>query len=105
MRPSSWTTIDTWITGHSSADFFACFQCTWWPRPYDPQDRSTGRIARRGGIKPLETFTHPDDWQLTECLTCTVQAHYRFLYSATCSGVRNSLYLLKDITVVHVSYL
>lgn len=29
----------------------------------------------------METFTHPDDWQLTECLTCTVQAHYRFNYT------------------------
>jgi hypothetical protein len=28
----------------------------------------------------LEAFTHPDDWQLTECLTCTVQADYRFNY-------------------------
>lgn len=36
---------------------------------------------RRGGIKPLESFTHPDDWQLTECLVCTVQAHYRFAYT------------------------
>ncbi|WP_338891907.1 exonuclease domain-containing protein [Rhodococcus sovatensis] len=36
---------------------------------------------RRGGLKALETFTHPDDWQLTECLRCTVQAHYRFAYT------------------------
>ncbi|WP_231606222.1 exonuclease domain-containing protein [Salinibacterium sp. NK8237] len=34
-----------------------------------------------GGLRPLETFTHPDDWQLTECLTCAVQAHYRFNYT------------------------
>ncbi|BBZ51996.1 3'-5' exoribonuclease [Mycobacterium heidelbergense] len=38
-------------------------------------------LQRRGGIRPLETFTHPDDWQLTECLTCTVAAHYRFNYT------------------------
>ncbi|WP_168176573.1 exonuclease domain-containing protein [Williamsia sp. 1135] len=36
------------------------------------------RIAR---LKPLDSFTHPDDWQLTECLSCTVQAHYRFAYT------------------------
>ena len=36
---------------------------------------------RIGGLKPLEPFTHPDDWQLTECLACTVQAHYRFVYT------------------------
>ncbi|WP_285182845.1 exonuclease domain-containing protein [Rhodococcus sp. MEB032] len=36
---------------------------------------------RRGGLAPLESFTHPDDWQLTECLTCTVRAHYRFEYT------------------------
>lgn len=36
---------------------------------------------RRGGLSALESFTHPDDWQLTECLTCTVQAHYRFEYT------------------------
>ncbi|MGW0042215.1 exonuclease domain-containing protein [Rhodococcus sp. NPDC003348] len=34
-----------------------------------------------GGLTPLEPFTRPDDWQLTECLTCTVQAHYRFVYT------------------------
>jgi DNA polymerase-3 subunit epsilon len=38
-------------------------------------------IQRIGGLRPLESFTHPDDWQLTECLTCTVQAHYRFTYT------------------------
>ena len=38
-------------------------------------------LQRIGGIKPLEPFTHPDDWQLTECLTCTIQAHYRFNYT------------------------
>lgn len=33
-----------------------------------------------GGLKPLEAFSHPDDWILTECLNCTVQAHYRLVY-------------------------
>jgi DNA polymerase III epsilon subunit-like protein len=44
-------------------------------------DDHIAEIQRIGGIKPLESFTHPDDWQLTECLTCTVQAHYRFVYT------------------------
>lgn len=38
-------------------------------------------IQRYGGIRPLEGFTRPDDWQLTECLVCAVQAHYRFVYT------------------------
>lgn len=38
-------------------------------------------LQRRGGILPLESFTRPDDWQLTECLRCTVRAHYRFQYT------------------------
>lgn len=38
-------------------------------------------IQRLGGLKPVESFTRPDDWQLTECLTCTVHAHYRFVYT------------------------
>lgn len=36
---------------------------------------------RQGGLRALESFTRVDDWQLTECLTCTVQAHYRFEYT------------------------
>lgn len=44
-------------------------------------DDHIAEIQWIGGIKPLESFTHPDDWQLTECLTCTVQAHYRFVYT------------------------
>lgn len=44
-------------------------------------DDHIAEIQRIGGIKPLESFTHPDDWQLTECLTCTVRAHYRFVYT------------------------
>lgn len=38
-------------------------------------------LQRQGGLKPLESFTHPDDWQLTECLVCAVDAHYRFNYT------------------------
>jgi DNA polymerase III epsilon subunit-like protein len=44
-------------------------------------DDHIAEMQRIGGIKPLEAFTHPDDWQMTECLTCTVQAHYRFNYT------------------------
>lgn len=44
-------------------------------------DEHIAEIQRQGGIKPLEPFTRPDDWQLTECLICTVQAHYRFIYT------------------------
>ncbi|WP_182920465.1 exonuclease domain-containing protein [Nocardioides cavernaquae] len=43
-------------------------------------------IQRDGGIRPLESFTHPDDWQLTECLTCSVSAHYRFNYTVEKNG-------------------
>lgn len=39
-----------------------------------------GGIYRAGGLLALESFTHPDDWILTECLNCAVQAHYRFAY-------------------------
>ena len=38
-------------------------------------------IQRQGGLRPLESFTHSDDWQLTECLTCSLEAHYRFNYT------------------------
>lgn len=38
-------------------------------------------IQHVGGLRPLESFTHPDDWQLTECLACSVEAHYRFNYT------------------------
>lgn len=38
-------------------------------------------LQRIGGLKPVEPFTRPDDWQLMECLACTVQAHYRFVYT------------------------
>ncbi|HRD10800.1 MAG TPA: exonuclease domain-containing protein [Mycobacterium sp.] len=38
-------------------------------------------IQRYGRIRPLEPFTHPDDWQLTECLMCGATAHYRFVYT------------------------
>lgn len=38
-------------------------------------------LQRVGGLRPLEPFTHPNDFQLTECLNCSVQAHYRFNYT------------------------
>lgn len=38
-------------------------------------------IQRKAGLRALESFTHSDDWQLTECLSCSVQAHYRFNYT------------------------
>lgn len=38
-------------------------------------------LQSQGGLTPLESFTHPEDWQLTECKTCKVQAHYRFEYT------------------------
>lgn len=44
-------------------------------------DKHIVEFQRQGGIKPLESFTHPDDWQLTECLSCGVQAHYRFNFT------------------------
>jgi hypothetical protein len=44
-------------------------------------DDHIAEIHRRGGIKALEGFTHPDDWQLSECLVCTVRAHYRLNYT------------------------
>ncbi|AIY01530.1 hypothetical protein ART_1931 [Arthrobacter sp. PAMC 25486] len=43
-------------------------------------------IQRIGGLRPLESFTHPDDWQLTECMNCAVQAHYRFNYTLEKNG-------------------
>lgn len=39
-----------------------------------------------GGLRPLESFTHPDDWQMTECLTCAVTAHYRLSYTIEKNG-------------------
>lgn len=44
-------------------------------------DYHIAEIQGRGGLRSLEAFTHPDDWQLTECINCTVQAHYRFNYT------------------------
>jgi DNA polymerase III epsilon subunit-like protein len=43
-------------------------------------------IQRKGGLRPLESFTHADDWQLTECRTCSVEAHYRFNYTLEKNG-------------------
>ncbi|MBC7275681.1 exonuclease domain-containing protein [Nocardioides sp.] len=38
-------------------------------------------IQRAGGLLALESFTHPNDYQMTECQNCAVQAHYRFNYT------------------------
>lgn len=43
-------------------------------------DHITG-ILLAGRLRPLESFTHPDDWRLTECLTCGCVAHYRLNYT------------------------
>lgn len=43
-------------------------------------------MQREGGLIPLETFTHPEDFQLAECVTCTIQAHYRFAYTLEKNG-------------------
>ncbi|PQZ99705.1 hypothetical protein CQ017_06840 [Arthrobacter sp. MYb224] len=43
-------------------------------------------IQFQGGLRALEEFTHPNDWQLTECLDCHVQAHYRFNYTLEKNG-------------------
>ena len=37
-------------------------------------------ILGRGGLEALESFTHPQDWLLTRCLSCGNVAHYRFVY-------------------------
>ena len=37
-------------------------------------------ILRSGGLEALESFTRPDDWLLTRCLSCGNVAHYRFVY-------------------------
>lgn len=37
-------------------------------------------ILREGGLEPVEDFTHPNSWWLTRCVTCAVEAHYRFEY-------------------------
>jgi DNA polymerase III epsilon subunit-like protein len=39
-----------------------------------------GVILGRGGLEALESFTHPQDWLLTRCLSCGNVAHYRFVY-------------------------
>lgn len=43
-------------------------------------------VQRAGGVRPLESFTHPQDWQLTECINCGVQAHCRFVYTSEKNG-------------------
>lgn len=42
-------------------------------------DHITAKL-RRGGLEPLEPFAKPTAWQLTRCLKCGVEAHYRFQY-------------------------
>jgi DNA polymerase III epsilon subunit-like protein len=37
-------------------------------------------ILRSAGLDALESFTRPDDWLLTRCLSCGNVAHYRFVY-------------------------
>lgn len=44
-------------------------------------DQHITEILRAGNLRPLESFTHPDDWRLTECLACGCVAHYRFAYT------------------------
>lgn len=34
-------------------------------------------------LRPLEEFTHPESYRLTECLSCGCQAHYRLEYVLT----------------------
>lgn len=44
-------------------------------------DAHINAILRVGGLEPLESFTHPEDWRLTRCLTCGNVAHYRLVYT------------------------
>lgn len=39
------------------------------------------QILREGGLRADEPFTGPNDWRLTTCLDCGVQAHYKFDYT------------------------
>jgi len=39
------------------------------------------RKLYEGGLAPVEPFNGPDGWRLTTCLTCGIQAHYRFGYT------------------------
>jgi hypothetical protein len=38
-------------------------------------------MLRQGGLEPLEPFTKPKAWRLTQCLACGCEAHYRFEYT------------------------
>ncbi|MGW3798677.1 hypothetical protein I6I76_12775 [Dermacoccus nishinomiyaensis] len=40
-------------------------------------------MLAQAGLRPLEGFTHPNSYRLTECLTCGCQAHYRLEYVLT----------------------
>jgi DNA polymerase-3 subunit epsilon len=37
-------------------------------------------LLRAGGLEALESFTHPNDYLLTRCISCGNVAHYRFEY-------------------------
>lgn len=41
-------------------------------------DDHIAAILRVGGLEPLESFTHPQDYLLSRCLQCGTVAHYRF---------------------------
>jgi DNA polymerase III epsilon subunit-like protein len=43
-------------------------------------DDHIGVMLSNAGLEALESFTRPDDWLLTRCLTCGNVAHYRFVY-------------------------
>ena len=35
---------------------------------------------RRGGLELLDEFDKPTSWQLTRCMECSLEAHYRLEY-------------------------
>lgn len=37
-------------------------------------------MFHHGGLEAIEEFTHPKSYMLTRCLSCGVEAHYRFEY-------------------------
>lgn len=43
--------------------------------------RHIDEALAKGGLVPLEPFTHPQSWRLTECISCGCVAHYRFEYT------------------------
>ena len=50
-------------------------------------DEHITRILSDGALRPLEPFAGPTAWRLTECLTCGVKAHYRFVYTLEKNGL------------------